>query len=80
VLYATKDLLPIQKAARILPLNLNRISRKEISLAAVAEMLRETGFILLEALKESIRLTQRPLLANESLRTLHKVATLHGTQ
>jgi len=79
VLYAPKDLLPIQTVARVSPLNLDRISRKEIALAGVAAMLRETGLIPLEALKESIRLTQRPLLANESFRTLDKVTSLHET-
>jgi pyruvate/2-oxoacid:ferredoxin oxidoreductase beta subunit/Pyruvate/2-oxoacid:ferredoxin oxidoreductase gamma subunit len=78
VLYARKELLPIQTDARIITLDLSRVPRKEITLAAVAEMLRQTNFISQEALKEAVRRTQRPQIADESLRTLDRT-TLHET-
>jgi len=80
VLYAPKDLLPIQTNARVSILDLSKVPRKEIALAAVAEMLRQTKLIPQEALKEAIRQTQRPLIANESLRALDKLATMHETE
>jgi len=75
VLYAPRELLPIQTDARISTLDLGRVARKEIALAAVAEMLKQTNFIPLEAFKEAIRQTQRPFIANESLKTLDKLST-----
>jgi len=79
VLYVRKELLPIQTDARVITLDLNRVTRKEITLAAVAEMLRQTNFVSQEALKEAIRRTQSPQIADESLRTLDRIATLHET-
>ena len=80
MLYAPKELLPIPTDARVSTLDLGRISRKEIALAAVAEMLRETNIVPLEAFKEAIRQTQRPLIANESLKILDKLSVLHGAK
>jgi len=79
VLYARKELLPIQTDARVITLDLNRVPRKEITLAAVAEMLRQTNFISQEAFREAIRRTQRPQIVDESLRTLDRITTLHET-
>ena len=79
VLYAPKELLPIQTRARVSTLDLGKVSRKELALAAVAEVLRQTNIIPLEAIREAIRQTQRPLIANESLKTLDKLSTLHSS-
>jgi 2-oxoglutarate ferredoxin oxidoreductase subunit beta len=80
VLYARKDLLPLQTDARVITLDLSKVPRKEIALTAVAEMLMQTNFISQEALKEAIRRSQRPQIADESLRTLDRIATLHETK
>ena len=79
VLYARKELLPIRTKAQVFPLDL-KVPRKEIALVAVAEMLRQTNFISQEALKEAIRRTQRPQIANESLKALDRTATAHETK
>jgi len=77
MIYAPKDLLPKQTKAKTFTFDLGRIPRKQIALAAVAEMLMQTGYISQEALKEAIRRSQRPQIANESLSVLEKVASLH---
>ncbi len=80
VLYAPKNLLPIQTNAQVSPLDLGKVPRKQIALAAVAEMLMRTNFISQEAFKEAIRRSQRPQIANESLAILDRVASLHETK
>ncbi len=80
VLYAPKNLLPIQTNAQVSPLDLGKVPRKQIALAAVAEMLMRTNFISQEAFKEAIRRSQRPQIANESLGILDRVASLHETK
>jgi Pyruvate/2-oxoacid:ferredoxin oxidoreductase gamma subunit len=77
VLYAPKELLPIQTNARVSILNLEKVPRKQIALAAVAEMLMRTNFISQEAFREAIKRSQRPQIAGESLRVLDRVASLH---
>ena len=77
VLYATKDLLPIQTNARVSVLDFGKVPRKQVALAAVAEMLFQSNFISQEAFREAVKRTQRGQVANESLGILDRVARLH---
>ncbi len=79
-LYAPKELLPVQTNAQVSILDLGKIPRKHIALAAVAEMLMRTNFISQEAFKEAIRRSQRAEIANESLGIIDRVASLHETK
>ena len=79
-LYAPKELLPLQTNAQVSILDLGKIPRKHIALAAVAEMLMRTNFISQEAFKEAIRRSQRAQIANESLGIIDRVASLHETK
>jgi Pyruvate/2-oxoacid:ferredoxin oxidoreductase gamma subunit len=76
VLYIRKDLLPLETKARIVPLDLGRVSRKEATITAVAAMLRHTGLYPIEAFKQAIGLTQRREIAEENLKALERSSTV----
>ena len=76
VLYIRKDLLPLDTKARIVPLDLGRVSRKEATITAVAAMLRHTGLYPIEAFKQAIGLTQRHEIAEENLKALERSSTV----
>jgi 2-oxoglutarate ferredoxin oxidoreductase subunit beta len=72
MIFARKDLLPLRTNAQVFQLDLSKTSRKETALVAVAEMLRQTGIISQEALKEAIRRTQKAQIASGSLRVIDR--------
>jgi Pyruvate/2-oxoacid:ferredoxin oxidoreductase gamma subunit len=69
-LYIRKDLLPVETHARIVPLDLGRVSKKEAAITATAAMLNHAQLYSTAALEEAIRLNQRPEIANESLKAI----------
>jgi pyruvate/2-oxoacid:ferredoxin oxidoreductase beta subunit/Pyruvate/2-oxoacid:ferredoxin oxidoreductase gamma subunit len=71
-LYIRRDLLPVETAAHIIPLDLGRVSKKEAAVTAVAAMLRHSKLYPLDAFQEAIRLTQRPAVAEESLKAVER--------
>lgn len=77
-LYIRKDLLPVQTPARIVQLDLSRIPRKETALAAIAAIMEESRILPQDALKEAIRITQRPQIADESIRALERGGTVRA--
>jgi Pyruvate/2-oxoacid:ferredoxin oxidoreductase gamma subunit len=79
-LYVRKELLPVQTDARIVPLDLSRIPRKEVTLAAIGTILKDLNLMPQDALKEAIRIVQNPQIASESLRALERPATLHEAE
>ncbi len=78
-LYIRKDLLPVETRAKIVPLDLNRVSRKEAAVTAVAAMLRHAELYPLPAFEEAIRLIRRPEIVGESLRAVEKSSAAIGT-
>ena len=80
ILYVRKELLPVQTNARIVPLDLSRIPRKEVTLAAIGTILKGLNLMPQDALKEAIRIVQSPKIASESLRALERSATLHEAE
>ena len=80
VIYARKELLPLHTNAQVFQLDLSKIPRKEIALAAIAEMLRQTNIISQDALKEAVRRTQKVQIASESLRVLDRGTAMHETE
>jgi Pyruvate/2-oxoacid:ferredoxin oxidoreductase gamma subunit len=75
-LYIWKELLPVQTKATIVPLDLSRVPRKEIALAAIAAVTEGSKILPLDALKEAIRITQHSRIAGDSLRALERGVTV----
>jgi len=71
-LYVRRDLLPVETNARTIPLDVGKVSRKEIAVATVAAVLRHANLYPLEALQEAIRITQRSAIAEESLKAVER--------
>ncbi|HMK82363.1 MAG TPA: thiamine pyrophosphate-dependent enzyme [Candidatus Bathyarchaeia archaeon] len=80
ILYVRKELLPVQTDARIVPLDLSRMPRKEVTLAAIGTILKDLNLMPRDALREAIRIVQSPKIASESLRALERSATLHESE
>jgi pyruvate/2-oxoacid:ferredoxin oxidoreductase beta subunit/Pyruvate/2-oxoacid:ferredoxin oxidoreductase gamma subunit len=79
ILYVGKELLPVQTKARIVPLQLSKVPRKEFALAAIGAILRDLNITPLDALKEAIRVVQSPQIAIESLRALERSVAVQQT-
>jgi 2-oxoglutarate ferredoxin oxidoreductase subunit beta len=75
-IFARKDLLPLETKAHIIPLDLGRVSKKNIALVCVAAMLRQTLSYPIGALQEAIRLTQRKEIAEQSLKAVEAGASI----
>lgn len=73
-LYIGRDMLPVQTRARVIPLDLGRVSKKEAAVTSVAAMIGHSQLYPRAALEEAIRLNQRPERANESLRAVENSA------
>jgi len=69
-LYIRRDLLSAETHARVVPLDLTRVSKKEAALTAIAAMLDHSRLYPIAALEEAIHLTQRSERASESLRAV----------
>jgi Pyruvate/2-oxoacid:ferredoxin oxidoreductase gamma subunit len=54
----------------------SRLNRKSLAMTALAAIIRDTGFIPLDALKEAITAGQRAEIAAENLRALEASAAL----
>jgi len=69
--FATSNLLPLETRARVVRLDVDqtpvRVTRRELTMMAVAAMLKGTGLYPLDALRQAIRDTQRPQVAEANL-------------
>jgi len=75
-LYIKRDLLPIETKARVVPLDLSRVPRKEIAVAGIGAMLYHSDLLSQEALKEAARIIQPAEIALQTVSTLEKSPTL----
>jgi len=67
VIYSDAALLPIETDARIIALDLEKVNRKNVAVAATARFLQRSGLYPLEAFRDAIRLGQPGEIARENL-------------
>jgi Pyruvate/2-oxoacid:ferredoxin oxidoreductase gamma subunit len=75
-LYIRRDLLPVDTETQTFPLEVGRVSKKEIAITVLSAVIANLDLYPLDALREAIQLTQRPEIAAESLKAVERSSTI----
>ncbi|MGC8875266.1 MAG: thiamine pyrophosphate-dependent enzyme, partial [Chloroflexia bacterium] len=77
-LYVRSDLLPVETGAQVIPLDLAQAGKKDQAMMALAALVKDTGLLPVEALREAVTLGQRAEVAQENLAALEAGLALLG--
>lgn len=77
-LYIRSDLLPVETEARVIQLDLAQAGKKDQAMMALTALVRDTGLLPIEALREAVTVGQRPEVAQENLAALEAGLALLG--
>lgn len=75
-LYIRHDLPSVDTKAQIIPMDVGRVSKREIAVTVLSAIIRNLDLYPLDAFREAIRLTQRSEIALESLKAVERGSTI----